>query len=128
MLNMAGMYRPTPEDVAKTRTRQPPRHGPSDRPRVAAAPQPDDGQHVDDREHDGGRAEDQVEAPVEQQARHGRRSGEVIADLDGGYRRIEDGRRRRRSTAQRHRDTERQPEDNRFDEPEPDQRCAGFGI
>ena len=73
-----------PDDVANSSTAQPHSHATRapDRPRVAAAAQPAHADHVQHRDHDRRGAEDQVEAPVEQHARDGRRPREVVADRD----------------------------------------------
>ena len=122
-----------PPDTRRRREQQhqaaeQPRHDPARRPCVAAPTQPSHPGEIQ-RGHDDRRGpEDEVETPVEQHARHRRRAGEVVADLDGGDGRIEDRRRRRRGSAQCDGDAEGEAEDHRLDQRQPDQRPAGRRV
>ena len=130
MLNIAGMYRPTPDDVANSSTAQPSSQA-TVRPVGHASPRRRSRRtpaRYSRGENDCGGAEDEVEPPVEQHPGHGRRAGEVVADRDLGGRRVEDRRRRRRRPAQPDRDTEGQPEHQRLDQRQPDQRAARIRV
>ncbi len=110
------------------RTAQQPGHHPARRPVIAATAQSQHRRHVQRGQDDRRRAEDQIEAPVEQDPRDRGRSVEVVADLGLGNRRQPDrGWRWWRST-QAHGDPECDTKDGRLDQRQPDQRTSGFRV
>ena len=100
---------------------QQPRNDAARRPVVAAAAQAQHTRHIQPRDDDCGRAEDQIETPVEQNADQGWRSVEAIADFGLGDRGPQDGRRWRRRAAQPDGNAESEPENRGLDQRQPDQ-------
>ncbi len=97
------------------------------RPFVAAATQPQQRRHIQCGEDDGRGSEDQVEAPIEQDACHRGWPVEVISDFGFGNRRQPGRRWWRRGTAQPDGDAEREAENGGLDQRQPQQRATRAG-